>query len=159
MLLLSAFGWMWAQIFSCTHAQTQLSEGKCYCPDCGCGLIIRWVVLRCSECQVRRESRYWLRQIIPAQRCCMACGTERYNAEYLDNPSYFQLYTARLLMEEVMGDTNFHLRNILWFLEKLFGFPVLGFLEHATAKTQAWLDPSSASPAKPLALLPVYSHS
>jgi hypothetical protein len=158
MPVLSAFLWMWMQVFSCTHAHTRLNEGKCYCPDCGCGLIIRWVVLRCGECEIRRESRYWLRQIIPAQRCCVACGTERYNTETLDSPSYFQLHTARLLMEEVPSDTNSHLQNVIWFLERLFGFSLRTLLEHTQAKTLAWLDPTT-TPNKPLALLPLYAHS
>jgi hypothetical protein len=97
-LLLS--GWLLKCLFSCNHFRTRVSEGKCFCPDCGQGLIYRWIVLRCAECNVRRESGYFLRQVVPAERCCAHCGGAEFNRETLESPSYYQLHKARLVVAE-----------------------------------------------------------
>lgn len=91
----------------CNHSRTRPSEGKCYCPDCGSGVIFEWVVLRCSGCNVRRDSRYFLRRLVPVDRCCTRCGESAYRADTLEAPSYFQLQKACLVIrseEEYMRD-------------------------------------------------------
>lgn len=143
-------------LFSCNHAGTPVHEGKCYCPDCGCGLIYRWVVLRCRECNTRRASRYRFRKIVPVQRCCALCGEREVFLETLENPAYFQLNHARLAIvyEE---RPPFHLGN--W-LRYLMGEPLADYAIAAYSWTLAWVEnqlntPTARQPA--LAFLPLKS--
>ena len=87
-------------LFFCTHPRISVSEGKCYCPDCGQGLIYQWVLLRCGQCHGRRDSRYLLRQILPRYRYCLQCGEAAWQLNYLESPAYFQLHKARLIIRE-----------------------------------------------------------
>lgn len=98
--LFETFYWLCKCLFACNHGRTEVNEGKCYCPDCGCGLIYQWILLRCQSCHARRESRYQLRQVIPAQSCCIQCGETAWSSEILETPAYFQLHTARLRVVE-----------------------------------------------------------
>ena len=86
--------------FQCRHARAPVAEGKCYCPDCGRGLIFRWRVLHCTGCNHRRETRYLLRQIVPLQTCCPFCGEAEVQLKTLVSPFYYQLKHARLVPEE-----------------------------------------------------------
>lgn len=85
---------------TCNHGRTPIHEGKCFCPDCGHGLIFQWVVLRCGQCNSRRNSRYFLRQIVPVEHSCPKCGEESVRWDYLDSPTYFQLHKACLVIQE-----------------------------------------------------------
>jgi hypothetical protein len=90
-------------IFSCAHTNARIDEGKCYCPDCGQGLIYQWVLLRCVGCRLRRESAAFLQNIAPMQRFCPDCGESRWRLEFLERPDYFQLHRACLLLREEEG--------------------------------------------------------
>jgi uncharacterized protein (DUF983 family) len=89
-------------LFFCTHPRIAVSEGKCYCPDCGQGLIYQWVLLRCQQCNGRRDSRYLLRQVLPRYRHCLQCGEADWRLDHLESPAYFQLHQARLIIQESM---------------------------------------------------------
>jgi hypothetical protein len=140
-------------LFSCNHARTEVHEGKCYCPDCGAGLIYRWVVLRCGECRTRRESRYRFRQVIPSQRCCTFCGSVTVLEEFLEDPAYFQLREARLMVfvEEAA------MPSFKSCLSYLLGDTLSCFVAESIHTACAWLENSIAQPSsKPrFALLPV----
>lgn len=100
MILWNTLTWLLKCVFTCNHAHTFPREGKCYCPDCGRGVIFQWVVMRCQACNHRTESHITLRQLTPSQRCCINCGQQSFYYDYLDNPSYFQLNRARLIIRE-----------------------------------------------------------
>ena len=82
----------------CSHTRTAVAEGKCYCPDCGRGIVYQWVNLRCGGCRIRRESAYRLGRIIPADPFCRQCGESAVYAEYLENARPHQLHRAKLVM-------------------------------------------------------------
>ena len=95
----------------CHHTRTPVHEGKCYCPDCGRGLIYQWIVLRCNACKTRRDSVYRFRRIVPQQRCCPQCGENTWRVERLDSPLYYQLHKARLrvqLVDDAVPRQPFH---------------------------------------------------
>lgn len=92
-----------AGVFSCRHWRTRIHEGKCYCPDCGRGLIFQWAVLRCVQCHRRVESRLWFGRIFPVQRCCPHCGHADVETDWLSAPAYFQLHKAQLVLVEESG--------------------------------------------------------
>ena len=144
MRLLSTLGWILKCVFTCNHGQTAPREGKCYCPDCGRGLIFQWVVLRCQDCNQRVESQTSLRQLIPAQRCCNQCGERSFYYHYLEAPSYFQLQKARLMLREeedyLQGRYNW---SVYAFGETL-GQPVGFHLSHAYEQTLRWLNGSAS---------------
>jgi len=86
-------------LLSCSHGNTRVVEGKTFCPDCGVGVVFRWVVLRCSGCHQRRPGRYWMRQVVPQERCCTYCGDANYETQVLENPSFYQIRHAMLSVE------------------------------------------------------------
>lgn len=100
---------LFQSLLVCNHSRTPATEGKCYCPDCGAGVIFHWVVLRCTSCNVRRESMYLLREVVPADRCCTSCGEDAYRMDSLDSPAFYQLRKARLIAqtEEAYMQTRF----------------------------------------------------
>jgi uncharacterized protein (DUF983 family) len=100
MPLISSLHWLFKCVFTCNHARTTAKEGKCFCPDCGRGVIFQWVVMRCESCRQRTESRLLLRQLVPQTRCCATCGQASFYYDYLEAPSYFQLHQARLIIRE-----------------------------------------------------------
>ena len=100
MILWNTLTWILKCVFTCNHTHTFPREGKCYCPDCGRGVIFQWVVMRCEACNYRAESHITLRQLTPSQRCCNNCGQQSFFYDYLESPSYFQLNKARLVIRE-----------------------------------------------------------
>lgn len=98
MLVFRGFLRILAGVFSCRHWRTRIHEGKCYCPDCGRGLIFQWAVLRCLQCHRRVESRLWFGRIFPVQRCCPHCGHAEVQTDWLSTPAYFQLHKAQLVL-------------------------------------------------------------
>lgn len=152
MLLVSTLFWLLKCVFSCNHLRTPVNEGKCYCPDCGRGLVYHWVVARCNACRVRLESRTVLRQVVPVQRCCPNCGGQSFRFDTLSAPSYFQLQKAQLMVREEQD-----------YLQGGFQWSVYGWgeamgrtVEQTLSKTLAWLE-SPQPPARVLALLPIRS--
>ncbi len=102
-------------VFSCNHARALATEGKTFCPDCGRGIVYRWVVLRCEGCHRRLESRYRFRQIEPMHCFCISCGEYGYRCEVLENPEFFQLQQALLLAEKEPLELDlWHSWHILW---------------------------------------------
>lgn len=100
MLVFTGFLSFAVGLFSCRHWRTRIHEGKCYCPDCGRGLIFQWAVLRCAQCHGRVESRLWFGRISPVQRCCVRCGHSEVQTDWLSAPAYFQLHKAQLVLIE-----------------------------------------------------------
>jgi hypothetical protein len=86
----------WLSLFQCNHSRANALEGKTFCPDCGAGIVYRWVVLQCVLCQQRRAAHYQGRNIKPCQECCIQCGHSQTQALYLDNPQVYQLQHALL---------------------------------------------------------------
>lgn len=86
-------------LLTCCHARARVVEGKTYCPDCGRGVIFRWVILRCVTCGQRRPSRYRFRQVVPTECCCTFCGETASQIQTLEEPEFFQLRYALLQFE------------------------------------------------------------
>lgn len=81
----------------CQHVGIQAQEGKCFCPDCGQGVVFQWVVLRCQQCQAKRPSQYVYGHILPTEPCCVHCGHRDVVEESLENARYYQLTHAQLV--------------------------------------------------------------
>lgn len=145
MLVFSMFCWALRCAFSCNHLRTPVSEGKCYCPDCGRGLVYHWVILRCATCHIRLDSRTLLRQVLPSRRCCPQCGERNSRLDRLDTPFYFQLHKAQLMVQE---EEDYVLARFGWNLRS-FG----EVLSQKVARTLAGLEPTPTSD-RVLAYLP-----
>jgi hypothetical protein len=140
-------GWILTCLFSCGHWRTPVNEGKCYCPDCGHGVIFQWVVVRCGTCRVRVDSRMWLRQVLPMQRCCPACGERAFQFDYLESPSYFQLHKAQLIVrdeQDYLQGRSFH-----WSLYSV-GQSITRSVEHSLYQSRAWLAAKAQAPRRVL---------
>jgi hypothetical protein len=94
------FDWLFKMLIACPHPAILSGQGKFYCPHCTEGVIAQWVVLRCWLCGGKRPLKYWMRQIIPNDKCCQACGEKKVHPEYLENPSYFQIQDALLFFQK-----------------------------------------------------------
>lgn len=115
-------------IITCQHRHTPVHEGKCFCPDCGKGVIYEWTVLKCSGCDKRRPSQSLMNRLYPSHRCCLQCGDTETYTDVLDNPWYYQLNQAQLLFTE---DGSEHRHSESWttvWVEPVFK----GFLPAAT---------------------------
>lgn len=76
---------------SCRHFRTPLFEGKCYCMDCGRGLLVSWQVSRCAHC----------RRLVPRDAShCGGCGGCSFKREPLENPHGYQLRHAWLVVRQ-----------------------------------------------------------
>lgn len=100
-----------AGVMGCNHARAAMAEGKCYCPDCGRGIVYQWVNLRCGGCQIRRDSAYRLGRIVAADPFCRQCGASAVYAEYLENARPHQLHKAKLVM---LVDTEYEHQYAPW---------------------------------------------
>lgn len=139
MALLSTLGWVFKCIFTCNHGRTAPKEGKCYCPDCGRGVIFQWVVMRCEECNVRMDSHTALRQLVPDQRCCPNCGERAFCYHYLEAPSYFQLQKARLMIREEADYLQGRYHWSVYAFGETLGQSVGQKFEQVMQNTHAWL--------------------
>lgn len=150
MLVFSMFCWIVTRPFSCNHLRTTVNEGKCYCPDCGRGLIYNWVVLRCGGCQARLDSRTVLKQVLPLHRCCPQCGDSETQINRLESPSYFHLHKAQLMVHEEAD-----------YIQSRFGWSLRSageVVRQTVADTLALLE-SAQSPVKMLACMSTASES
>lgn len=91
-------------VFTCNHGRVHGTEGKTYCPDCGRGILLRWVVLRCEGCGQRRPGHYRFRHVIPTDAHCIACGHTGVERHYLIEPEFYQLRHALLSFEPEPSD-------------------------------------------------------
>lgn len=139
MALLSTLGWVFKCVFTCNHGRTAPKEGKCYCPDCGRGVIFQWVVMRCEECNIRTDSHTALRQLVPDQRCCSNCGERAFCYQYLEAPSYFQLHKARLMIREEADYLQNRYNWSVYAFGETLGKSVGQKFEQVMQGTQAWL--------------------
>jgi hypothetical protein len=151
MLCLKPLLWMLKCIFSCNHWRTPVNEGKCYCPDCGRGVIYQWVIIRCQTCRVRVDSHTVLRQVMPRHKCCPYCGENAFQLEYLESPSYFQLHKAQLSVRE---EQDYLQTRSRWSVYS-FGESVGRTMEHTITKARYWLQASRPHTTGHPALLPV----
>ncbi len=117
-------------LVTCSHARANAVEGKTFCPDCGQGVVFRWVVLKCVGCGQRRSACYRFRQVAPVDLCCRFCGDPSWEARVLVDPEYYQLRYALLQYEPDP--------------EEAAGRPDWGYgvLVSLIARLWAWLDPS-----------------
>lgn len=63
-----------SQLTACNHRNAPMHEGKVHCPDCGEGLVRRWMLVRCRQCDRRRVAGYQGRRIVPVEAQCPHCG-------------------------------------------------------------------------------------
>jgi ribosomal protein S27AE len=147
--LLASLTWIFKCLLTCGHRHTPVAEGKCYCPDCGKGVIYQWVVVRCTTCRVRVDSRILLRQIMPSSRCCPKCGEHSFQVEYLEAPSYFHLHKAQLIVRDEHDylQDRFH----YWTLYNV-GQSISRTVEDTFIQTRRWL--TTSPQATHLKLLP-----
>lgn len=107
------FGWLgglirgmssiMAKVMQCPCSRAPIAEGKTYCPDCGAGVIHRWVILTCHECGRKRPATYYGGAVMPTHRCCHHCGTQAVERQYLEEVAYYQLPWALLERQPTHG--------------------------------------------------------
>ncbi len=108
-------------LFTCNHAHAPFTEGKSICPDCGRVVILQWAVLRCDQCKTKRNSRFIFRTVLPVENYCTLCGQHETTLEYMENPSYYKLHKAVLVVQD--EQTYLNRQTLLW-----------------PEKTRVWLD-------------------
>lgn len=132
-------------LLACRHLNTPLVEGKTHCPDCGSGVVFHWQVLRCEQCNQRRNARYFFRRLIPQHAYCVHCGTAEYTVEWLTKPAYYQLDKA-FLVSSTESDYVNHLK--VW-CERVQSWTK----RRAQTFTRVWLDPVTTPSSRTTGLL------
>ena len=59
----------------CRHSKVPISTNGAYCPDCGQYVVIKWYLVRCSCCGVKRVAYLDLNDNVkPVEKFCPNCG-------------------------------------------------------------------------------------
>lgn len=100
--------WVTAILVHCQHKNLRPSEGKCFCKDCGKGLVFSWVILRCDHCQSRLPLKLQFKQLCPKDNFCMHCGHQEASIIALESAKFYQLDQAILVCLEELYCFNTH---------------------------------------------------
>ena len=107
----------------CQHDKISINSHGAYCPDCGKFVVVKWYIVRCACCGVKRVAYVdYNDNIKPEDRFCPNCGTEETIIEELDNINFVDINFAVHKKEVV--EQNITLRN----------------------RTQFWTDVEDSSP-------------
>jgi hypothetical protein len=117
---------------SCKHRRMPMHEGKCFCPDCGQGIIVRWATLCCVGCGTRRRNRYLFGRFVPAEAYCIRCGEREVSVRFIDNPLFYQLRHARLVCQDEEEFLRAHSRLSEILIRAWFDPERLGMLSAAS---------------------------
>lgn len=59
----------------CRHEKVRIESNGAYCPDCGQYVVIKWYLVRCSCCGVKRVAYLDLNDNVkPVEKFCPNCG-------------------------------------------------------------------------------------
>lgn len=59
----------------CRHEKVRIESNGAYCPDCGQYVVIKWYLVRCSCCGVKRVAYLDLNDNVkPVDKFCPNCG-------------------------------------------------------------------------------------
>ena len=98
----------------CKHKNALLTSNEGYCPDCGQYLIKSFYIVRCACCDIKRESKISWGEIVPAEKYCSNCGSNKYYIEKLESINLIDANFAVYLKEPVYDTGILHPEFQVW---------------------------------------------
>lgn len=94
----------------CRHSKVPINTNGAYCPDCGQFIVVKWYLVRCSCCGVKRVAYLDLNDNVkPAEKFCPNCGGVHTVIEELDRINFVDVNFAvhkREVIEPAIAKTS-----------------------------------------------------
>lgn len=79
----------------CQHKKVGINTKGAYCPDCGQYVIVKWYLVRCSCCGVKRVSYIDFNDNVkPVDKYCPNCGSVHTYVEELEKINFVDINFA-----------------------------------------------------------------
>ncbi|MBQ2644470.1 hypothetical protein IJG14_02715 [bacterium] len=79
----------------CQHKKVNINTKGAYCPDCGEYIIVKWYLVRCSCCGVKRIAYLDFNDNVkPEDRYCPNCGNEEITIEAIEKINFVDINFA-----------------------------------------------------------------
>lgn len=79
----------------CTHSRVSVNSRGAYCPDCGKFVVVKWYIVRCACCGIKRVAYVDYNDNIRTQdKYCPNCGTMETVVEELDRINFIDINFA-----------------------------------------------------------------
>ena len=79
----------------CQHKRVSVNSKGAYCPDCGKFVVIKWYIVRCACCGIKRVAYVDFNDNIkPEDRFCPNCGTAEVITEEHDKINFVDINFA-----------------------------------------------------------------
>ena len=79
----------------CRHEKVRIESNGAYCPDCGQYVVIKWYLVRCSCCGVKRVAYLDLNDNVkPVEKFCPNCGEVHTSVEEIQKINFVDINFA-----------------------------------------------------------------
>ena len=79
----------------CRHDKVAVNSNGMYCPDCGKYIVVKWYLVRCSCCGVKRVAYTDFNDNVrPVDKFCPNCGSTHTVIEVLDKINFVDINCA-----------------------------------------------------------------
>ena len=102
----------------CQHIRVNAIDEEAYCPDCGKLVQNKWFIVRCNCCNIKRQAHLKYDDILPDEKFCHNCGSEKYYIQELEKLNYTDIRYA-VLKKTVKHKPKDITYNQLWVEESI----------------------------------------
>lgn len=79
----------------CRHEKVRIESNGAYCPDCGQFVVVKWYLVRCSCCGVKRVAYLDFNDNVkPVDKFCPNCGGVHTIVEQIDKINFVDINFA-----------------------------------------------------------------
>ncbi len=95
----------------CRHEKVNINFNGAYCPDCGRYVIVKWYLIRCSCCGVKRVAYLDFNDNIKAvEHYCPNCGSTKTYIEEIEKINFvdinFAVHKKETIKQDVIYSTT-----------------------------------------------------
>lgn len=99
----------------CTHSKVSVNSRGAYCPDCGKYVAVKWYIIRCACCGIKRVAYVdYNNNIKTEDKYCPNCGTSEVIIEELEKINFVDINFAVHKKEIQENYINFGSRTQFW---------------------------------------------
>lgn len=99
----------------CQHNKVSVNSNGTYCPDCGKFIVVKWYIVRCACCGIKRVAYVDFNDDIKAEdKFCPNCGTSETIIEEVEKINFVDINFAVHKKEVVENRINIEGRTQLW---------------------------------------------